>query len=170
MKTAAGFTLIEMMAAVAVVAVVTALAIPNMRVFVSNAHIRGTAEEIRSGLNLARSEAIRRNAVVTFALNGNGWDVFVPGGNEDGTDLTIVSRAPKQTVMSVDADLAQIQFSGAGWPTPFGSTMTVNITDETTGECRPTGGVDCRTVLVAAGGLVRSCDPAAAAGSATACN
>jgi hypothetical protein len=36
--------------------------------------------------------------------------------------------------------------------------------------CRPTGGIYCLNVVVAAGGLVRSCDPSAQIGSPTACN
>ena len=85
MKHIRGFTLVEMMAAIAILALLTAAAIPSMRTFVANAHIRGTAEDMRAGLDFARSESIRRNAVVSFVLNGNGWNVIVPGGNADGT-------------------------------------------------------------------------------------
>jgi len=60
MKVNSGFTIVELMVVVAVVAVIATFAIPGMRVFLANANIRGTAEEIRSGMELARSEALRR--------------------------------------------------------------------------------------------------------------
>lgn len=170
MKTNSGFTIVELMVVVAVVAVIATFAIPGMRVFLANANIRGTAEEIRSGMELARSEALRRNAVTAFAIDGSSWRIFVPAGNADGSDLTVVSRPAKQTTMTVAANVVQIQFGGSGWATPFGSAMTVRLSDTAAGQCKPTGGVNCLNVTVTAGGLVRSCDPTAAAGSVTACS
>jgi type IV fimbrial biogenesis protein FimT len=63
-----GFTLIELMVSLAVLSVLVAVALPNYAVWVQNSRIRTTAESITSGLTLARSEAIRRNAMVQFNL------------------------------------------------------------------------------------------------------
>jgi hypothetical protein len=47
--------------------------------------------------------------------------------------------------------------------------MSISLQTPSIGQCRPAGGINCLNVLAAGGGLVRSCDPAAVAGSPTAC-
>lgn len=85
-----GFTLIELMAVVAVLAVTLSIAIPGMQRTISNTRLRTEASRLLSALNLARSEAIARNALVSvcpsaFASDGiarctrnyaDGWIVF----------------------------------------------------------------------------------------------
>ena len=74
-----GFTLIELMITIAILAIVLSAAFPSYRTFVANAQIRITAESIRNGLQLARAEAIKRNANVKFtiasAANDSSWSV-----------------------------------------------------------------------------------------------
>jgi hypothetical protein len=82
---------------------------------------------------------------------------------------TSKSRRPKIKKPS-PRQFALIAFGGSGWTSPFGRTMTINLQAPAVGSCRPQGGMNCLTVGVAAGGLVRSCDPAAQAGTPTACN
>lgn len=165
----AGFTLVEMLMVLAVVGIMVAVALPPMRIHLSNADIRAVAEEMRSGLETARTEAIRRNTSVQFRRNGVGWTVVVPGATA-AQDLTVATRAPRQAQVTVGADIDTIAFGGSGWTTPFGRTMTINLQAPAVGSCQPQGGINCLTVGVAAGGLVRSCDPAAQAGTPTACN
>lgn len=165
----AGFTLVEMLMVLAVVGIMVAVALPPMRIHLSNADIRAVAEEMRSGLEIARTEAIRRNTSVQFRRNGVGWTVVVPGATA-AQDLTVATRAPRQAQVTVGADIDTIAFGGSGWTTPFGRTMTINLQAPAVGSCQPQGGINCLTVGVAAGGLVRSCDPAAQAGTPTACN
>jgi type IV fimbrial biogenesis protein FimT len=165
-----GFTLVEVLVVMMIVGLLTAAALPAMRRHLANADIRGVAEEMRSGVEQARSEAIRRNTTVRFDRNGTGWSVVLPGSG--GTpDTTLFSRAQRaQTQVTVNADVDTISFSGSGWTSPFGQAMNINLKAPSADACRPTGGINCLNVVVAAGGLVRSCDPGAAAGSATACN
>ena len=74
-----GFTLIELMVTISILAIVLSAAFPSYRTFVANAQIRSTAESIRNGLQLARAEAIKRNAKVKFtiasAINDSSWSV-----------------------------------------------------------------------------------------------
>jgi len=170
MKQSYGFTLVEILVVLVIVGIMAAIALPSMRMHLANADIRGVAEETRSGLELARTEAIRRNSTVSFALNGNGWTVTALGAGAGGTDLVVAQRANRQTQITLAADINTISFNGSGWTTPFGTSMTVNLQAPSIGQCRPAGGLNCLNVLVAGGGLVRSCDPAAAAGTSTACN
>lgn len=164
-----GFTLVEMLMVLVVVGIMTAIALPSMRLQLSNADIRAVAEEMRSGLELARTEAIRRNTSVQFRRDGVGWTVVVPGATV-AQDVTVATRATRQAQVAVTADIDTISFGGSGWTTPFGRSMTINLQAPTVGACRPVGGINCLNVGVAAGGLVRSCDPAAQAGTTTACN
>ena len=63
-----GFTLIELLIGVALFAILIALAGPGFSETVRNSRIRGQAETIAMGLQLARSEAIRSNANTVFAF------------------------------------------------------------------------------------------------------
>jgi type IV fimbrial biogenesis protein FimT len=64
----AGFTILEMMIAVAILGILTALAAPSFGTMLRNWNVRSMAESLQSGLQLARSEAIKRNANVIFAV------------------------------------------------------------------------------------------------------
>jgi len=171
MKAAAtGFTVVELLLVLVIVSILAVVALPSMRVHLANADVRGVAEELRSGLELARTEAIRRNASVQFQRNGTGWTVVVPGGANLGQDLLVATRANRQTQVSVTTDIDNIAFNGSGWTNPFGQTMNIALQAANVSACRPQGGIYCLNVVVAAGGLIRSCDPSAATGSPTACN
>ncbi len=63
-----GFTLIEVMIAMAVMAIALALGLPNVSVWIQNTQLKTAAEGVVSGLQLARAEALRRNARVRFQL------------------------------------------------------------------------------------------------------
>ncbi|MGB8337674.1 MAG: GspH/FimT family pseudopilin [Burkholderiales bacterium] len=64
-----GFTLIELMIVVVIMGIVLAMGIPNFRTWIENGRIRTGAESVFNGLNLARSEAIRRNESVQFRFD-----------------------------------------------------------------------------------------------------
>jgi type IV fimbrial biogenesis protein FimT len=96
----AGFTIVEVMVVVSILAVLIAIAAPGMRSFIENARIRATSESVQSGLSLARAEAVRQNRPVEFVLLPASWLVRIPGsgtflhigrGKEafNGIDMTI---------------------------------------------------------------------------------
>ena len=63
-----GYTMVEMMVVVAIVAVVMAVAIPSLQSAIISSRARAVAESIQSGVLLARAEAIKRNAMMRFQL------------------------------------------------------------------------------------------------------
>jgi type IV fimbrial biogenesis protein FimT len=80
----AGFTLVEVMVVISIVAVLASIALPSMRQFIVKTRISGIANELVGSINYARSEAIRRGQVVvicarstptsTVCGNTNQWD------------------------------------------------------------------------------------------------
>ena len=63
-----GFTLIELLIVLLVVSLVLIIGLPNMTDWMRNTKVRNTAESIQHGLQLARSEALKRNANVRFTF------------------------------------------------------------------------------------------------------
>jgi type IV fimbrial biogenesis protein FimT len=66
--TARGVTLIELAVVLAIVAILLSQAAPMFSAWTENVQIRTATESIQNGLQLARSEAIRRNRNVIFWL------------------------------------------------------------------------------------------------------
>jgi type IV fimbrial biogenesis protein FimT len=63
-----GFSLVELIIGMAIIAMLMALALPQYTTFISNSRLRATAEGITNGLNLARAEAVKRNGRVELAF------------------------------------------------------------------------------------------------------
>lgn len=79
-----GFTLIELMIAVTVLVILTALAAPAFSTMIANQRLKSGASDLLTVLIRARSEAIKRNAEVTLAplTSGQwqqGWRIANPG-------------------------------------------------------------------------------------------
>ena len=96
-----GFTAIELMVVVAIVAVLAALAGPSFRDLMDGFRVRGAIEEITNSIYYARSEAIKRGGLVSVRKNcatGSvqqwecGWIVFTDANNDgilNGTDAVL---------------------------------------------------------------------------------
>jgi type IV fimbrial biogenesis protein FimT len=71
-----GFTLIEMIIVIAIIALATTLGIPSYRTWVQNTQIYNAAESVQNGLQRTRAEAVGRNTNVAFILKGTSptWD------------------------------------------------------------------------------------------------
>jgi type IV fimbrial biogenesis protein FimT len=83
-----GFTLIELMTVIALLAILSAVAAPSLRTFIDNQRLRNASFDIVSDLLLARSEALTRQTVVVVTpagSDGAGWS--------DGWAINLVSAA-----------------------------------------------------------------------------
>lgn len=78
-----GFTLLELLVAIAVLAIVAAIAVPSFAEIVRQNRATNLANSMVSALSLARSEAVKRGAQASVsALNGDwatGWQVRAEG-------------------------------------------------------------------------------------------
>jgi type IV fimbrial biogenesis protein FimT len=187
-----GFTLIELMVGIVILSVVMALAVPNFSEWIRNSKIRTTAESIQNGLQLARSEAVRRNTFVRFQLVDAGCQLsdlgpswFVSLDNASG-DCSIdpeeknpprgiqfrsgAENADSKIAILSSGGVASFVFNGVGRLTTAPSVIDVTNGNVAGLACKALGGgVRCLRVAVSAGGQIRMCDPALPSSDPQAC-
>ena len=163
-------SIIELMVAVAIVAVLMAAAAPNFSSWLQTSQIRTSAETIISGLQLARSEAVRRNASMRFqftttvdggcALNNAGPDWVVSQGDPSGLcNMTPSDDADLIAVpLAADPRIKQVRSAKEGTSNALvaanaplvtfsalgqvtpPATVTINVTNPTGGVCAAAAG------------------------------
>jgi prepilin-type N-terminal cleavage/methylation domain-containing protein len=128
-----GFTLIEVMIVLAIVAVVAAAVVPNVLRTIVKAQGQAEIGAIRNGIMLARTRAIQSGsqAVVHFDIDPTGPDVMRSwldtNGNEvwDGGEATLVIHAVDPR-MSLTADASWVAL--ASQPSDRGAVFQPNGT------------------------------------------
>jgi len=83
-----GFTLVELMIGLVLVAILMSIGVPMFRSFVLDQRLRATSSDLRIALTTARSEAVKRNTVVEVkpreGVWKKGWTIPSPiGGDPD---------------------------------------------------------------------------------------
>lgn len=68
-----GFTLMELMITIALVAIIIGLAIPNMGPFIKKRALRSTFDELHLSLVYARSEAVKQRKKIYVVPATDGW-------------------------------------------------------------------------------------------------
>jgi type IV fimbrial biogenesis protein FimT len=71
-----GFSLVELMISLALMGIIMAIALPSYTAWIDSSKINAAADSFQSGLQLARSEALKRNTQVKLTLGTNSdWTV-----------------------------------------------------------------------------------------------
>ncbi len=84
-----GFTLVELLVVVAVFAIIATIAAPNLRTLFLENRATTQVNQLVEALNVARSEAVRRNQAVTLCRVGETWAdgwALAPRGSSGESD------------------------------------------------------------------------------------
>lgn len=171
-----GFTLIELMVTLALLAILMAVAVPSLTTFQRNAQLTSFSNTMLASMNAARGEAMKRgrHAMMVPAGDGtnwsNGWVVFVDVDRsytyEAANDVTILTREEPPNYLTITvggtpaASPPYIMFDASGYSKTkaggFGaSTFEIKRNDVSGAEQL----TQTRRVKIASTGRVRVCTP-----------
>ncbi|MDY6799242.1 MAG: GspH/FimT family pseudopilin [Pseudomonadota bacterium] len=99
-KTTKGMTLIELVVAVAIFAVLASLAVPNLKSFMRSNRLTSATNDLASSLNMVRSEAVKRSTSIKLCISDanqsdcntgstsweDGWLAFIDSNDDDAID------------------------------------------------------------------------------------
>jgi len=144
-----GFTLIELMVAITILGILLAWAVPSFKDASLSSRLTAFANDLVASAQIARSEAIKRNAPVTLCRSTNGTTCAGSGGWEDGwivlSGTTVLQR---HAALPSDFRIAQGTFGALTFPADV-----VGATAATFTVCRATPiGKQKRTVRITASG------------------
>lgn len=181
-----GFTLVELMITLVVMGVLATSVLGMATSFITNAKLRSSADEFRTGLMTAKVEAIKRNASIIFNSDSTGgWGIDVPSTfTESGTLEHLQSKAAASSSLSVvakdsnGAALTKFRFTGSGRPSSDASTEVpsppsypvtyyFSVANKV---CGSESGITCLNVTITSGGQIKVCNPETASTSVYGCS
>lgn len=125
-----GFTLIELMVTMIVLAILLGVGVPSFNVVLLNSRTAALANDLTSALNLARSEAVTRAAQVDVCPSDNGtgctgawtdgWIVIVNGGA-----VLRVYPAPREAATITQTPTANTAIAFGPLGQPIGGTTAI---------------------------------------------
>ncbi|MGJ7509496.1 pilus assembly FimT family protein [Variovorax sp. GT1P44] len=173
-----GFTLIELMITVTLLAILMGLAMPAFMTWIKNSTVRATAEALQNGMRLAQSEALRRSRQTVFSLTNSATPSATPAAVADGKFWSINTLGIQNETSDVGEFIEggalgnprnDVQITGTGSLCFSSLGRLIAVPTPGFGAACPGGpvayeitmpGADRRLrVTVAIGGQVRMCDP-----------
>ena len=143
-----GFTLVELLITIAVAAILLTIGVPSFQYAMQSSRIATQTNELVTGLQTARGEAVRRNREVTLQpIDGDWLDGFEIVSNGDTLRVFDTFGAG----LTLDGMPADVTFRGNGTRDPEAGPLTFGI--EPDGDCL---GDMRRVVTVTLGGTART--------------
>ena len=139
---ACGFSLIEMMVVVLILAIVAATAVPSLIAWRSGMNLRAAVNELRSDLESARARAVKENAKVTVAFVPTAGQYSVTYQDPDANTILLKSQtlpagvriASENPVYTLSSDRTSFSSRGTADPGTIvlanqkGKTSSISIT------------------------------------------
>jgi type IV fimbrial biogenesis protein FimT len=163
---ASGFSLIELLIGIVILAIALALGMPSYRTWIQNTQIRNAAESIQNGMQRARAEAVTRNTNTAFVLGGGQfWTI------SQVSDGSVIEQRPAGEVSAnVTLTASPIAIPPALPPTTITFSSLGSVVANADGTASITQ-IDIDSSLLTAaesrelrltvgvGGIIRMCDP-----------
>lgn len=167
-RRAAGFTLVELMAVIAVAAVLLGIAVADLGSMIRHQQLKAALSDLFGAIDLTRSQAITRGMRVYLAPSGDGWSsgwtVFVDK-NADGVpgegDELITTHGPVAEGIVITSGFTSprtpdyIAYNGGGRSCSHASSMAARW-----GTLSMTLDGQSRRIKINMLGRARACDPA----------
>lgn len=161
-----GFTLVELMMAIAILAILAMIAIPSFIALITNNRVSSQVNLVIGSINVARSEAVKHGRAASLCASSNGtsctgtdlgagWIVFDDIGADGTVDTadTVIKIYPAMPGgMSAPFTVANITFLGTGRPVGAFSGANMNV-------CPPAAGDYCRYICINSQGRPRVITP-----------
>ena len=119
MQRVRGFTLIELMIAVALLGIIASLAAPSMANFAIRQRVSSQANEMMLSLAFARAEAIKRNAQIRLLPVTNSAEGWQDGWCVGPTSMTSCTHADRLKVFEAKSDVSVSSGDFVGTPLTF---------------------------------------------------
>ena len=143
-----GFTLVELMVAFSIGALLLVAAVPSLREYTVNSKLRESGNTLYTETLIAQSEAIKRNRNVRLSVNGAVITL---------TDVTdpnnLVTLRTRSLADGVSGDTGSVTFGSQGWTTNL-TAVSINLALSTV-TC--SADYRCPGLRVEAGGSIKLC-------------
>jgi type IV fimbrial biogenesis protein FimT len=135
-----GFTLIETMVVIAMVAIVTSIAVPSWKQMIVRSEVRAAVNDFTGAIQMARVEAVRRRANVQVCPStdgatclsstayGTGWIILAADSNLILQDFLPLKRL---TMTKSGANSSGITFLANGLPIGNFAGMHITVAEDT---------------------------------------
>jgi type IV fimbrial biogenesis protein FimT len=136
MRKNTGFSLLELMVVIGIIAILSTIAVPGIIGWLPKHRVGSAARDVKSTLEFARSNAIRRNTEVRVDFDWNNDNLTVVEVLEisPGTFVDTILRTrqlPDDVDLQANGLVSPVTFNGHGFTTQGGAVVVVNTSDNT---------------------------------------